>query len=154
MVDRSTSTSVNSSDVSGSSIVTTRRIDHVAIAVRDADSTARRFVAEFGFTIGGDVESADGLVRLVYLDAGDTTLQVVQPLQAGSVSEWMAEQGEGLHHVCFEVADVRAALETLPGESRPTISTGGRGCPVAFLGDRRSGLLIELTQPSPVVAEP
>jgi methylmalonyl-CoA/ethylmalonyl-CoA epimerase len=125
-----------------------RRIDHVGVVVRDVEVAAREFVERHGMTVTGVADLADGTARLLYLRAGDTTLQLVQPLLAGSLADYLAAHGEGLHHVCFAVDTLEPALDALPGEADRVngISMGGRGCRVVFLGARPAGVLIELTE--------
>jgi len=129
--------------------VTARRIDHVAVAVKDADEAVTRFALDLGLIVSADVISADGGVRLVYLAAGDTTLQLVQPMRPGAVADWLRAYGEGLHHICFDVPDLVGALASLPDEDASAITMGGRGCPVAFIEARPHGVVIELTETAP-----
>jgi len=131
---------------------TARRIDHVAVVVKDADEAVTRFAADLGLVVSADVRSPDGGVRLVYLEAGDTTLQLVQPLRPGPVAVWLRDCGEGLHHICFDVPDLAGALASLPDEDPAAITMGGRGCPVAFIDARPHGVVIELTETVPSVA--
>jgi methylmalonyl-CoA/ethylmalonyl-CoA epimerase len=125
-----------------------RRIDHVGIAVHDAAATAALFRDRFGTEIEVTADLDDGSARLVYLQAGDTTLQLVQPLQPGPLADFLARQGEGLHHVCLAVDSLDRALAALPGETG-TIGgayMGGRGCRVVFTRQPMAGVLIELTE--------
>lgn len=122
-----------------------QRIDHVGIVVHDADAACRYFRDTFGLVPSADSVLQDGSARLVYLEAGDTTLQIVQPLKDSPAAAYLAEHGEGLHHLCFAVANLSGALTILPGETDAAISLGGRGIPVSFIGTRPCGVIIELT---------
>ncbi|MBA2634964.1 MAG: VOC family protein [Chloroflexi bacterium] len=125
-----------------------QRIDHIGIVVHDADAAAAYYRDTFGLQPGADVVLPDGSARLVYLEAGDTTLQLVQPLRAGPAADHLAARGEGLHHVCFAVSDLRHALASLPNEPDAVVSPGGRGLHVSFIGARPNGVTIELTGPT------
>lgn len=125
-----------------------QRIDHIGIVVRDADAAAAYYRDTFGLQPGADVVLADGSARLVYLEAGDTTLQLVQPLQGGPAADHLATRGEGLHHICFSVSDLHHALASLPNEAEAVASPGGRGLPVSFIGAKPNGVTIELTGPT------
>jgi methylmalonyl-CoA/ethylmalonyl-CoA epimerase len=128
-----------------------RRIDHVGVAVRDIETALPFYVDVLGMQVSVDVILADGSARLAYLEAGDTTLQLVQPLLPGSVADFLASHGEGLHHVCFAVADVVEALGSMPGkESTDGIYVGGRQCRVSFTSGRPNGVIVELTEQIPV----
>jgi methylmalonyl-CoA/ethylmalonyl-CoA epimerase len=127
-----------------------RDIDHVAVAVADADEAAGRFIALLGLTVVADEIADEPGVRLVHLAgpgaAGPTTLQLVQPLRAGPVRDHLDQHGEGIHHICFTVVSVPGALADMPGEEDARIFTGGRGRPACFLAARPGGALIELVE--------
>jgi methylmalonyl-CoA/ethylmalonyl-CoA epimerase len=147
---RSTEEPVDASNghAPGGGAAAARRIDHVGVIVRDVHASAREFVDRLGMTVTGVADLPDGTARLLYLEAGDTTLQLVQPLLPGSLADHLAENGEGLHHVCFAVAKLEPALARLEGEEDRVagIYMGGRGCRVVFLGARSAGVLVELTE--------
>lgn len=131
-----------------------RRIDHVGVLVRDIDASLTYYTGVLGLTVAADATLDDGSARLVYLEASDTTLQLVQPLRPGPVADFLDLHGEGLHHVCFAVENIVDALRLLPGdEPEDGIYVGGRGCRVSFVASRPNGLILELTELSPVVAD-
>jgi hypothetical protein len=86
-------------------------------------------------------------VRLVHFDCGNVDLQLVQPTAEGGLSRDLERMGEGLHHVCFRVADMDDARAQL-GSSEPTF-TGGNGRTACFLGTRPAGLYVELIERAP-----
>jgi methylmalonyl-CoA/ethylmalonyl-CoA epimerase len=126
-----------------------RRVDHIGIVVRDVEASGRQFVERFAMTVTRVVDLDDGSVRLLYLDAGSTTIQLVQPLAAGPVARHLSSQGEGLHHVCFVVDSLREAIASMSDEAETIgdIYRGGRGQDVVFLRSRCSEVLVELTEP-------
>ena len=113
--------------------------------------------------LGLEVSSAEELasphVRLTYLDAGNAYIQLVEPLDGDSqLAAWLDEHGEGLHHVCFGVDDVREAVATLSDPGAPLVLGSGRGRPSAFVTANRPrpifARLLELYKPtgmSPVI---
>jgi methylmalonyl-CoA/ethylmalonyl-CoA epimerase len=128
-----------------------RRIDHVGVVVRDIDASLGYYVDVLGLTVSVDVSLADGSTRLAYLEAGDTTLQLVQPLRVGPLTEFLESRGEGLHHICFAVDDLVEAIQSLPGqEPDDGIYVGGRNCRVSFIRARPNGVAVELTEMRPV----
>lgn len=126
-----------------------RRIDHVGVLVRDADIASVRFVAQLGLERGIDWTEPGGRFRLLYLEAGDTTLQLVQPLADGPLATALASSGEGLHHVCFAVDDLDRSLRELDAPTLSDPYLGGKGTRVCFLADRVHGVFVELTEPAP-----
>ncbi|MGH3739061.1 MAG: hypothetical protein ACRDT6_26205, partial [Micromonosporaceae bacterium] len=80
-----------------------RYLDHVGIAVHDADEALSSYAAA-GLSVVHDERLPHVGVRLVYLlpsglgsPLGMTSIQLVQPIGAGPVRQWMDERGEGLH---------------------------------------------------------
>ena len=73
-----------------------RRLDHVAVAVRDTDEALRYFGDRLGLRVTRSEEIPSPHVRLTYLDAGNAYIQLVEPLDAdGVLSRWLDENGEG-----------------------------------------------------------
>jgi len=79
------------------------------------------------------------------IEHGATSLQLVQPVEPGAMRDQLQSNGEGLHHICFEVADISGALEGM-GDDTERIFTGGRDQLACFLGDSPNGVLIELIE--------
>lgn len=124
-------------------------IDHIAVAVRDIDASLPYYVEALGLTPIHDEMLPSAGVRLVYLTGGAAMLQLVQPIAPCPVSEYLAAHGEGLHHLCFAVDDIAAALRDLPGQADVPVVMGGRGRRACFLVTPANGLRIELTEKEP-----
>ena len=125
-----------------------RRLDHVAVLVRDTDEALRFYSGRLGLAVASSEEIPSPHVRLTYLDAGNAYIQLVQPLGGDSpLTVWLDEHGEGLHHICFGVDDVARAVGELsdPGTA---ISLGqGRGRVSSFISTGDSnGVRIECTE--------
>ena len=91
-------------------------IAHVAIAVRDADAVAERFVAAFGAVRGGEEALDGGALRVLFLHLGPVTLELLEPRSPDhTVARFLAARGPGLHHVSLEVDDVAKALARARG---------------------------------------
>ena len=126
-----------------------RRLDHVAIAVRDTDAALERLGGGYALAVVASEEIESPHVRLTYLDCGNAYIQLVEPLDDESpIAEFLAESGEGLHHICFGVDDVAAGAEALSADGTPPAAIGsGRGRPSAFVaGDLPSGVRVEVTE--------
>lgn len=131
-------------------ILPTGAIDHVAIAVQDADQAAATFGRLLGCRVMGDERVAAAGVRLVYLgavaDQDAARLQLVQPVMAGPVADFLAAHGEGLHHVCFRTSDIARSLRGAGESGTEKVFAGGGGLPCAFLTGTPHGARIELTE--------
>ena len=126
-------------------------IDHVAIIVRDVDASLPYYIEQLGFTLTGDERTqASGGARLAYLDAGNIKIQLVSPTgTSGPIADYLANHGEGLHHICLTVDDIDETVAALaPGADVPVV-VGGRGRRTAFLPARPNDLITELTEAEP-----
>jgi catechol 2,3-dioxygenase-like lactoylglutathione lyase family enzyme len=126
-------------------------IDHVGIVVRDSEAASRRFEERLGLQVEhAEVVEAVG-ARLVYLvpprrgDGPGTSVQLLEPLRPGRLSEHLDEHGEGPHHVCFAVDDLAHSLGLL-GEPPQGVFIGGGGRRCCFLGEPIAGARIELIE--------
>lgn len=127
-----------------------RRIDHVAVAVLDADRAAQWYHDTLGFEVVGDEIVASANVRLVYLappdvDSDATVVQLAEPFGPGRVRSHLETNGEGLHHVCFAVDDIESFV-TEQHQDLSDIFVGGRNRLACFLGGEAHGVLVEITE--------
>lgn len=129
-----------------------RKIDHLGIAVR---SIAERIgFWGHGLALGEPhlEEVGSEKVRVAMLEVGESRIELLEPTSEDSViASFLRERGEGIHHVCFAVADVDAAVTRLLADGYRVVGGGSRpgagGCRVAFLHPKSSGgVLIELKQ--------
>lgn len=129
------------------------KIDHLGIAVPEADAAARAFEA-LGFTVGETYVVPTEKVKAVFLPVGESHLELLEPTDPTSVIAKFLESRKGLHHVCVLVDDIEAALAELKArgvqllDEAPRIGAGG--CRVAFVHPRSAaGVLLELKQEAP-----
>jgi methylmalonyl-CoA/ethylmalonyl-CoA epimerase len=125
-----------------------RRLDHVAIAVRDTGRALEYFCGQLGLeVVHTDVLDSPPLV-LTYLDAGNAYVQLIAPRSpASEVARWLDEHGEGLHHICFGVEDVPGVAAALSSSTPDRITLGrGRGRTSAFVPNGSPhGVVVEVT---------
>jgi methylmalonyl-CoA epimerase len=91
-----------------------KRLDHLGIAVRDP----RARLDLWASTLGLELERVEAVesegVRTWFLDAGNTHLELLEPLGEGSpIAKALDKRGEGIHHMCLEVEDIEAVLAGL-----------------------------------------
>lgn len=127
-----------------------RGLSHVAIAVQDADAVAERFIAALGATRGREEMLDGGALRVVFLQLGPVTLELLEPRSPDhTVARFLETRGPGLHHLSFEVDDVEAALTRAKQAGVALVDEkprpGAHGSQVAFLHPKSLfGVLIEL----------
>jgi LAO/AO transport system kinase len=125
-------------------------IDHLGIAVRELQGAIEAYEAA-GFTVERIEEVPTEKVRAAFLPAGDAHLELLEPTDPSSVIARFLEKRGGIHHVCFRVPDIEAALARLKAAGVALIDEsprpGAGGCRVAFLHPKAAaGVLIELKE--------
>ncbi len=91
-----------------------RRIHHVGIVVRRLDEAYGFYRDTLGLPLLKEAEIPDQGVRAALLAAGDSEIELLEPLDpANGVGRFLARRGEGLHHLCFDTPDIAAALADL-----------------------------------------
>ena len=130
-----------------------RKIDHLGIAVRSLSDALRTYETAFGLEKYAVEEIADQKARVALLLVGESRIELLEALAEDSpVARFINKRGEGLHHICFQVDDIREELNKLrivgirliDENPRP----GADGGLVAFVHPSgASGVLIELSQP-------
>jgi methylmalonyl-CoA epimerase len=129
-----------------------RKIDHIAIIVRDADRALKEYSDMFGFKVVARLDGPGGEFKTVMARAGDITLEFFQPLKSGTAfSRFLEERGGGLHHVSFETNNIKQDLKTLKTRGRKLINEEPMSLPggdkVAFIHPSAAeNVLIELVQ--------
>jgi len=129
------------------------RMDHVGIIVSDIDATLKTYCDQLGFQLVQRVEIPEQKVVAAFLDAGNSTIELISPTDTESgTAKFLANRGEGTHHICYEVADIEAALAELKAQGVRLIDEqprhGVHGL-VAFVHPKATnGMMIELLQKS------
>ena len=126
------------------------RIAHVGIAVARIDE-ALAFYRDVLGLLPGRPEPADG-ATIVSLDLGGVTVELLEPRDGESpVAKFLARRGPGIHHLCFRVPDLDAALARCRAagyrlvDQAPRQGAGGRR--IAFVHPTATaGILLELTE--------
>jgi|FaiFalDrversion2_1042247.scaffolds.fasta_scaffold03346_2 methylmalonyl-CoA/ethylmalonyl-CoA epimerase len=100
-----------------------RRLDHITIAVRDAEEAARRWQEALGLPIVGRYRDDGGeKIEVVQLRAGEVLIELTAPTAADSeVQRFLDRRGEGVMLLSFRVDDAAAALDELRQRGAPVI---------------------------------
>ena len=129
-------------------------LNHVAVAVPDLDAAAKVYRETLGATVSGPRALPDHGVTVVFVDVGNTKIELFQPLgDNSSIAKFLENNpGGGMHHMCFEVDDIIAARDQLTQQGARVLGDGSpkegaHGKPVLFLHPKDfTGVLIELEQ--------
>lgn len=133
------------------------RLNHVAIAVPDLAAALARYRDLLGAEVSTPYTLPEHGVTVVFIDTGNSKIELLEPLGEGSpIAAFLSKNPNGgMHHVCFEVPDLAAAVAQLQTggarvleDGKPRI--GAHGLPVVFLHPKDfDGTLIELEQVAP-----
>ncbi|MEM0118554.1 MAG: methylmalonyl-CoA epimerase [Conexivisphaerales archaeon] len=86
-----------------------RKLDHIGIAVRNVDVASKTY-ALLGFPLISKEEVPEEGVKIAMLKAGETRIELLEPLNSNSViAKFLEKRGEGIHHIAFLYDDVKSA---------------------------------------------
>ena len=130
------------------------RLNHVAIAVGDIAKASKLYRDTLGADVSRVVPQPDHGVNTVFITLPNTKIELLEPLGENSPIQGYLDRNPsgGIHHVCYEVADILAARDRLKaqgmrvlGDGEPKI--GAHDKPVLFLHPKDfCGTLVELEQ--------
>ncbi|MFN5125150.1 MAG: methylmalonyl-CoA epimerase [Bradyrhizobium sp.] len=130
------------------------RLNHVAIAVKDAKQAAKIYGTAFNAEISDAVPLPEHGVITVLVTLPTTTIAFIEPRGAASpIAKFVERNADGgIHHVCYDVPDIIAARDRMIaegarvlGDGQPKI--GAHGKPVLFFHPKDfSGALVEIEQ--------
>jgi methylmalonyl-CoA epimerase len=127
------------------------RIHHTAIVVKSLEDALPMYRDLLGLPLEMIMDIESDHVRIAFLGVGESKVELVQPTDdTTGVARFLANKGEGFHHVCFEVANLTEELTRLGIDGVELIDTAprrGAEGPVAFLHPRSChGVLVELIE--------
>jgi methylmalonyl-CoA/ethylmalonyl-CoA epimerase len=127
-----------------------KRVDHIAIVVDDIDEALKFWRDSLGLELLQMEEVPEQESVVAFLPVGDGEIELVKPTSEESgVARYLHKRGPGIHHICFEVDDVQATLDSLKQKGVRLINeeamTGSGGKKIAFIHpESTNGVLVEL----------
>jgi len=131
----------------------TKKINHIGIAVKNIEVSGPFYRDVLGMALEGTEEVAEQQVKVAFLAVGESRIELLEPTSPTSpVARFLEKNGEGIHHVAYEVADLEAVLADLKAKGVRLIDevprAGAHGTRIAFLHPKATGgVLTELCQP-------
>jgi methylmalonyl-CoA/ethylmalonyl-CoA epimerase len=130
------------------------KLNHVAIVVADLDKAAAVYRNTLGANVSAPLPLPDHGVTTVFVELPNTKIELLHPLGANSpIAKFLEKSPDGgMHHICYEVADILAARDALKAQGARVLGdgeprTGAHGKPVLFLHPKDfCGTLVELEQ--------
>ena len=129
-------------------------INHIAIAVPDLETAAARWRDTLGADVSAPLSLPEHGVRIVFVTQPNSKVELMEPLgESSPIAAFLARNPDGgIHHICYEVSDIRAARDRLVDDGARVLGdgeprTGAHGNPVLFLHPKDfCGTLIELEE--------
>ena len=127
-----------------------KRIDHIAIVVQDIEAALGFWRDTLGLELDHIEDVAEQKSIVAFLPTGGSEVELVKPTTDDSgVARYLQKRGPGMHHICFEVEDIVAALAQMKEKGvrlineTPLIGSGGKK--IAFVHPESThGVLVEL----------
>ncbi|MFN6991499.1 MAG: methylmalonyl-CoA epimerase [Fervidobacterium sp.] len=130
----------------------TKRIDHIGIAVKNAQEKLKLYKDFLGLEVTEIEELSERGLRVYFINIGDTRLELLEPMHENSeVSGFLEKKGEGIHHIAFNIEGIEEAVEYAKSNGLQPLSEepkqGAGGTKVLFLHPKTTGgVLIELVE--------
>ena len=131
-----------------------KRLSHIGIAVQELDSAIELFGRLFDIKDVRKETVKDQLVRVAFFRLGESSVELTAATAADSpIAKYIANRGEGVHHLSFDVDDIKGEISRLKSKGFVMIDdvprVGAGGCWIAFLHPKSTnGVLIEISQKS------
>jgi methylmalonyl-CoA/ethylmalonyl-CoA epimerase len=132
----------------------TGKINHIGIAVKNLEASMPFYRDVLGMTFEGTEEVVEQRVRVAFFAVGESRIELLEPTTPDSpVAKFLEKNGEGVHHVAYQVNDIVATLVGLQQSGVRLIDeqprNGAHGTIIAFLHPKATGgVLTELCQAS------
>lgn len=131
-------------------------VDHIGIAVKDLDERITYYTNVLGMKLINVEEVESEAVRVAFIDAGNTHIELLEPLtKESAIYKYLEKRGEGIHHVALAVTGIEQEMEKMKQQGARLLSEqpkiGAGGAKVAFIHPKSSfGVLYELVDRSQV----
>ena len=128
------------------------KINHIGVAVHSIDDSVPFYRDTLGMQFEGTEVVEEQKVKVAFLGVGESRIELLEPTAPDSpVANFLEKNGEGTHHIAYEVDDIEAVLARLKEQGVRLVDesprNGAHGTRIAFLHPKASGgVLTELCQ--------
>lgn len=128
------------------------KLNHVAIAVPNLEEAAALYRQTLGAKVSNPLLQPEHGVTVIFIELPNTKIELLHPLGEKSPLSTFLEKNPngGIHHVCYEVPDIKAAVARMKSDGKKVlgdVKIGAHGKPVVFLHPKDfNGTLVELEQ--------
>ena len=128
------------------------KIEHIGIAVNDLASAGRLYGKLLNTPVYKIEDVPSEGVKTAFLQSGPNKVELLEATGDDSqIAKFISKKGEGIHHIAFEVADIKAEMARLKSEGFVLLSDkpklGADNKLVCFVHPKSAGgVLVELCQ--------
>ncbi len=129
-----------------------KEMNHIGIAVRSISKALPLYEGIFGMVNEGEEIVESQGVKVVFLSAGNTRVELLEPLhEKSAVAKFIEKRGEGIHHIALEVDDIKERINELKNNGLQMIDEeprpGAHHTQVAFIHPKSvQGVLVEILE--------
>ena len=127
-----------------------KAISHLGIAIRNMEEAREFYRSVFGVESGEPMVGGGGTVRASLIELENATIELLEPIgNEGAIAKFLEKRGEGIHHICYEVDDINAEIESLKANGIEALGKpmpGAEGLSVFLHPKGTRGALVELVQ--------
>ncbi len=127
------------------------KVNHIGIAVKSLDESLKLYTQVLGLKLKGIETLPDGKTRTALIPVGDSEIELLESLDPESpIGKFVERQGEGLHHIAFEVSDINQTMKSVVDKGLRMIDEkprkGVENTTIAFIHPKSTKVLMELVQ--------
>lgn len=129
-----------------------KKIEHIGVAVQNIEKSIPLYRDLLGIPLKKVYESDSIKTKIAFFPLGDSTIELIEAMDPSSpVAKFVQKRGEGIHHICFGVENIEAALRHFEAQGIELIDKKPRrtenGDLIAFLNPKSTnGILMELVE--------
>jgi methylmalonyl-CoA/ethylmalonyl-CoA epimerase len=127
-------------------------VEHIGIAVADLDAAVEKLETVLGVKCSSRERVESNKVEVAVFKVGDTKIELVSPTcETSPISKFLAQRGNGIHHICLKVRDIQGCLDDLSGKGIQLVDRtprdGALGHKIAFISPKSvCNILLELSE--------
>ncbi len=128
-----------------------QKIAHIGVALKNVEAAEKFYSEVLNLPVRGREESKEN--KVAFIPVGDTAIELLQGMTPDApIARFIEKNGEGVHHIAYQVDNIEKALEELKAKGVALIDEkprrGAHNSKIAFLHPKNTyGVLIELVEP-------
>ena len=127
------------------------KIDHIGIAVNNLDEAVKLYTEKLGLAVSNIEIVTEQKVRTAIIPVGESKIELLESTDpTGVIAKFIAQRGEGIHHIALGVSDVKETLQDLTDKGVPLVDKeprrGVENTKIVFLHPKGTKILIEMVE--------